>query len=48
MTDYLTDFMAHLRAQDRSAHTIAAYRATSPHSSPGWRRNWASRCCPSR
>ncbi len=27
MTDYLTDFMAHLRAPDRSARTIAAYQS---------------------
>ncbi len=26
MTDYLTDFVTHLHAQDRSAHTIAAYQ----------------------
>ncbi len=27
MTDYLADFVTHLRAQDRSAHTIAAYQS---------------------
>ncbi len=26
MTDYLTEFVTHLHAQDRSAHTIAAYQ----------------------
>jgi len=26
MTDYLTDFVTHLRTQDRSVHTIAAYQ----------------------